>query len=81
MEASPTTTPTTSPISSPTTTPTITYELPKVQYIKSEPITIPTNAIKNKEREYCLKNVLFDPTQCSPPSAWKMRLNKRLNCM
>jgi hypothetical protein len=68
-----------SPSPSPSHSPTITYELPKAQYIKSAPIPITSNIVKDKGHQYCLKNVLFDPTQCSPPSVWKMRLKKRLN--
>ena len=34
--------------------------------------------IKNKTEQYSLKHIPFDPTQNSPPSLWKMRLNKRI---
>jgi hypothetical protein len=29
-------------------------------------------------KQYNLNNSSFDPTQNSPPSLWKMRLNKRI---
>jgi hypothetical protein len=42
---------------------------------KSQPISI----ISNKSlQQYSLNNMKFDPTQNSPPSLWKMRLNKRV---
>jgi len=41
------------------------------------PIEISKN-IMNQNQEYSIKNNCFDPTQNSPPSVWKMRLNKRL---
>ena len=28
--------------------------------------------------QYNINNIRFDPTQNSPPSLWKMRLNKRV---
>jgi hypothetical protein len=34
--------------------------------------------IKHITDQYSLNNLPFDPTQNSPPSLWKMRLNKRL---
>ena len=43
--------------------------------IKSQPISIISNRIM---QQYSLNNMKFDPTQNSPPSLWKMRLNKRV---
>ena len=43
--------------------------------IKSQPISIISNRIM---QQYSLNNMKFDPTQNSPPSLWKMRLNKRI---
>jgi hypothetical protein len=31
-----------------------------------------------QHKQYSLNNTSFDPTQNSPPSIWKMRLNKRV---
>jgi hypothetical protein len=35
--------------------------------------------LKNISHQYSLNNIQFDPTQNSPPSLWKMRLNKRID--
>jgi hypothetical protein len=35
-------------------------------------------AIINKPEQYGLSKFQFDPIQNSPPSSWKMRLNKRI---
>ena len=43
--------------------------------IKSQPISISSN---RNIQQYSLNNMRFDPTQNSPPSLWKMRLNKRV---
>lgn len=43
--------------------------------LKSLPITIP---IQMKSNQYSLSHLPFDPTQNSPPSVWKARLNKRI---
>ena len=40
----------------------------------SQPIEIP----KKQNEQYSIKSNCFDPTQNSPPSLWKIRLNKRL---
>lgn len=37
--------------------------------------------IKNKINQYSLSTMPFDPTQNSPPSLWKIRLNKRIHGM
>jgi len=52
------------------------YELPN-SVINSlpMPIAIP---IKTKFEQYSLLHARFDPPQNSPPSMWKMRLNKRV---
>jgi len=42
---------------------------------KSQPISIISN---RTVQQYSLNNMKFDPTQNSPPSLWKMRLNKRV---
>jgi hypothetical protein len=42
----------------------------------SKAIQIPT---RQKNEQYSIKNTAFDPTQNSPPSMWKMRLNKRVS--
>jgi hypothetical protein len=34
--------------------------------------------IKNITDQYSSNNTRFDPTQNSPPSLWKIRLNKRI---
>jgi len=34
--------------------------------------------IKHKNEQYSLSKIQFDPIQNSPPSLWKMRLNKRI---
>jgi len=34
--------------------------------------------IKNKINQYSLSTIAFDPPQNSPPSLWKIRLNKRI---
>jgi len=47
-------------------------DIPKTQ---SSPIAILT-PINNKQ--YTLNNIPFEPPQNSPPSIWKMRLNKRI---
>lgn len=44
------------------------YELPPLK--KTIAIAIPT--------QQSLINMRFDPTQNSPPSLWKLRLNKRV---
>jgi hypothetical protein len=44
---------------------------------KSRPINIAIQSI-NKKDQYSLNNTCFDPTQNSPPSLWKQRLNKRI---
>ncbi len=47
-------------------------------YEISKAIPIPMQ-IKNKTADqYSLNNIPFDPTQNSPPSLWKIRLNKRI---
>ena len=52
------------------------YELPNSNtIIISLPIAIPT---KSKLEQYSLLHTRFDPPQNSPPSLWKMRLNKRV---
>ena len=54
------------------------YELPNSNTnstIISIPIAIPT---KTKFEQYSLLHMRFDPPQNSPPSLWKMRLNKRV---
>jgi hypothetical protein len=33
---------------------------------------------KNITEQYSLSHIRFDPIQNSPPSLWKMRLNKRI---
>jgi len=38
-----------------------------------------STAIPIITHQYSLKNIQFDPTQNSPPSLWKMRLNKRID--
>lgn len=43
------------------------------QIAKATPIPI-----KHLTDQYSLNNIPFDPTQNSPPSLWKIRLNKRL---
>ena len=42
--------------------------------------TSPPIAIKQRTEtiQYNINNIRFDPTQNSPPSLWKMRLNKRV---
>jgi len=42
--------------------------------ILSQPIEIP----KKQNEQYSIKSNCFDPSQSSPPSIWKTRLNKRL---
>jgi len=49
----------------------------------SQPLTLPlpieiqkNTTIQNEQ--YSIKNNCFDPNQNSPPSVWKIRLNKRL---
>ena len=42
---------------------------------KSQPISISTN---RNVQQYSLNNMRFDPNQNSPPTLWKMRLNKRV---
>jgi len=34
--------------------------------------------IKTITEQYSLNNICFDPPQNSPPSLWKIRLNKRI---
>lgn len=53
------------------------YELPNsnINSFKSIPIVIPT---RTKLEQYSLLHTRFDPPQNSPPSLWKMRLNKRV---
>jgi hypothetical protein len=34
--------------------------------------------LKHMTEQYSLNNIQFDPTQNSPPSLWKIRLNKRI---
>lgn len=41
----------------------------------SLPITIQS---KNISEQYSLNNLRFDPNQNSPPTLWKIRLNKRI---
>ena len=48
------------------------YEIHKAIPI---PIAIPQ---KMKTEHYSLNHTQFDPTQNSPPSLWKIRLNKRI---
>ena len=43
--------------------------------------TIPINnhlQSRNKSEQHSLINMRFDPIQNSPPSLWKIRLNKRV---
>jgi len=47
-------------------------DIPKT---KTKPVTLPIPIII---KQYNLNNSSFDPTQNSPPSLWKMRLNKRI---
>jgi hypothetical protein len=55
------------------------YELPNSNtIIISLPIAIPT---KSKLEQYSLLHTRFDPPQNSPPSLWKMRLNKRVGVL
>ena len=44
---------------------------------KSDPIS---NNLKKETNynQYSINNIRFDPTQNSPPSLWKVRLNKRI---
>ena len=53
------------------------YELPNsnINSFKSIPIVIPT---RTKLEQYSLLHTSFYPPQNSPPSLWKMRLNKRV---
>ena len=51
------------------------YELPPLK--KTIAIPIQQERI-NKGESHGLINMRFDPTQNSPPSLWKMRLNKRV---
>jgi hypothetical protein len=37
-----------------------------------------TRPIEIFQKQYKLNHSLFDPTQNSPPSIWKMRLNSRI---
>ena len=52
------------------------YELPSqtVAIAASRPLPIPIP----KNTQYSLSHIAFDPPQHSPPSLWKMRLNKRI---
>ena len=45
-------------------------------YEISKAIAIP---VKHITEQYSLNTMRFDPTQNSPPSLWKMRLNKRVS--
>jgi hypothetical protein len=47
----------------------------EIRVNRSRPININP---KTKVEQYSLNNMCFDPTQNSPPSLWKMRLNKRV---
>ena len=49
----------------------------EISITKSIPINIP-NQLKPKSEQYSLNHMFFDPAQNSPPSIWKMRLNKRV---
>jgi len=42
----------------------------------SLPIAIPSKNISSEQ--YSLNNMRFDPTQNSPPTQWKLRLNQRV---
>ena len=45
----------------------------------SIPISIPVHSkSESNYNQYSINNIRFDPTQNSPPSLWKMRLNKRI---
>ena len=46
-------------------------------YEIAKAITIPI-PIKHITEQYSLNAMRFDPTQNSPPSLWKMRLNQRI---
>ena len=39
----------------------------------------PINITVQSKNVYSLNNMRFDPTQNSPPSLWKVRLNKRMS--
>jgi hypothetical protein len=39
---------------------------------------IPIKEVSNINKQYGIKNNCFYPVQNSPPSIWKIRLNKRL---
>jgi hypothetical protein len=41
--------------------------------------TKPINITVQSKNVYSLNNMRFDPTQNSPPSLWKVRLNKRMS--
>jgi hypothetical protein len=45
-------------------------------YEIAKAIAIPQ--LKSITKQYSLNNISFDPIQNSPPSLWKMRLNKRI---
>lgn len=47
----------------------------KSNMVKSQPISVISN---RNVQQYSLNNMQFDPTQNSPPSLWKIRLNKRV---
>jgi hypothetical protein len=47
----------------------------EIRINRSKPINIKPNT---KVEQYSLNNMRFDPTQNSPPSLWKTRLNKRV---
>ena len=46
-------------------------------YEIAKAIAIPIQ-LKSITKRYSLNNICFDPIQNSPPSLWKMRLNKRI---
>lgn len=58
------------------------YETKTKDNSKSCPIKIPKKNQKNEEKpiidEYLLDFNTFDPSKFSPPSDWKMRLEKRI---
>lgn len=55
----------------------IASSLPLV-YLSSRPIEIPKSIINIHNEQYGIKTNCFDPTQDSPPSVWKTRLNNRI---
>jgi len=53
-------------------------EISIIRKIKTTSLPIPIPSKNISSEQYSLNNMRFDPTQNSPPTQWKLRLNQRV---